>query len=214
MLIGLLRLLLYPLFKWVYKYDFESSESSIRFLSSINEEQIKKIEELSDANKKYIDAERVMCGIISQYKWNYLSITKYNEPVVVSLHENNLQNTQLYLTKIYDNNSVVHQCHINTHHWETARMICLLEKAKKETTEISPMICLVDIISKERKKGYARELLSYLIKLAKEQKFKTIVGWLSYTDKDDHTWLKDFYVSLGFEVYLFGDDEGVIIKYL
>jgi predicted acetyltransferase len=210
-IIDLLRLLLHPLFKWVYKYDFDYSESLINRLSLKNKERIQEMEKLSVENKKYVSAEKTIAYVSSCYKWNYIEHTKHNEPVVISFQENNLQNNQIYLTKILDNKEGNFQCQIKTHPWEEGHMLSLLQKAKFTHTDLHPMICICDVISKERKKGYAKTLLSCFIKLALEQKYKSVVGWLSYTEKEDHLWLKKFYESLGFSVYLLDNEEGVIV---
>jgi len=210
-IIDLLRLLLRPLFKWVYKYDFDHYKSLISSLSLKNKERIQEIENLSIKNEEYISTKKTITDVSSYYKWNYIEHTKYNEPVVVSFQETDLQNNQIYLTKILDNKESNFQCHINTHSWEEGHMLSLLQKAKFTHTDLHPMICICDVISKERKKGYAKTLLSCFLKLALEQKYKSVVGWLSYTEKEDHHWLKKFYESLGFSVYLLDNEEGVIV---
>ncbi len=215
--IGLLRWLLYPLSKWVCKSDFARNQGTIDVLFSENEKQRKKMEELTVVNEKYKSYENTLVEISSSYERNYLELTKNNEPVIISYRESNLEDIEIRLMKICDNHSATRQCHISTHYREKTKILPLLKKAGVADSDLHPMICICDIISEreEKQKGYARTLLSFLIKLANEQhEYKSLVGWLSYEDRTRHHWLKKFYESLGFEVYLFDNEEGVICKRL
>lgn len=64
---------------------------------------------------------------------------------------------------------------------------------------------IVDIISNTTNRGYARTLLEFTIKKAKELGVKKIYGDLSSVDSDSFDWLIPFYESLGFECTLFND---------
>lgn len=66
-------------------------------------------------------------------------------------------------------------------------------------------IIIYDIISNTTKRGYARTLLEYTIKKAKEKGCSKIYGKLSSVDSDSFDWLIPFYESLGFKCTLFKD---------
>ncbi len=62
-----------------------------------------------------------------------------------------------------------------------------------------------DIISNTTNRGYARTLLEFTIKMAKEFGVKRILGDLSSVDSEKFDWLIPFYESIGFKTRLFDD---------
>lgn len=210
----MLRFLLYPFFKWIYKPDFKRLQECVEVCVKRRGEQDVKIEELLKNNKKYACIESALSRLSDKYQWNYLSKTKHGEVVVISHDRDNLQNFELFLTKISDNPNGTSQVHLETHYWEAEQMIKHLHKVGVDDVSSESMIALCDIMNRERGKGYAQALLSFFVKIASERNLKTIVGWLSPVDKEEHNNLQRFYQSLGFEVYMINNEEGVVIKRL
>lgn len=212
MIISLFRLLLHPLFKWVYKYDFEHLENTIKIhrdARTRNDEEIKNLKSKLDGFRYW---EKNMKTVIKDYKWNSLALTAKNEIVVISSNGTDMHSTNIILTNFRSRDGVC-CCHLGTGTEENGHILSLLRKAGIKDVGSSNMVTVDDIQCKEKNKGYGSTLLSYFIDQAQKQQIKIIAGWLSPVDRKCHSKLKKFYERLQFEVYFLPDsNEGVIIR--
>lgn len=132
-------------------------------------------------------------NIIEHYKdWNTdIKLTK-NKEIVFIFSSEKTEFDSYYLCG-FDGKHSTNDCRINF-----------------QTYGISEMKIL-DIISETKNKGYAKTLLKYTIKEAKENGIEKIHGELGSPDKSRFEWLIPFYEFMGFTCTLFKDESKTII---
>lgn len=212
MIISLFRLLLHPLFKWVYKYDFEHLENTIKIHKDVRARNDEEIESLKSKLDGFRYWEKNMKAVIKDYKWNSLALTSKDEIVVISGNSDDMRLINIILTNLRSRYGVC-CCHLGASTEENGHILSLLRKAGVEDVDSSNMVTVDDIQCKEKNNGYGSTLLSYFIDLAQKQQIKVIAGWLSPVDRDRHDKLERFYKRLQFDVYFLPDsNEGVIIR--
>lgn len=212
MIISLFRLLLHPLFKWVYKYDFEHLENTIKIHRDVragNDEEIESLKSKLDELRYW---EKNMKAVIKEYKWNSLALTSKGEIVVISGNGDDMRSIDIILTNLRSRYGV-RCCRLGSVTGENGHILSLLRKVGVNDIDSSNMVTISDIQCSEKNNGYGSTLLSYFIERAQEQQIKIITGWLSLVDRKYHRKLKKFYERLQFEVYFLPDsNEGVIIR--
>lgn len=214
MIISLFRLLLHPLFKWVYKYDFEHLENTIKIHRDVrarNDEEIGSLKSKLDGFRYW---EKNMKAVIKDYKWNNLALTAKDEIVVISGNSTDMHSTTIVLTNLRSRYGV-RCCHLGTGTEENGHIVSLLRKAGGKDVDSSNMVTVDEIQCKEKNNGYGSTLLSYFIERAREQQIEIVGGWLSSVspDGEHHEELERFYKRLQFDVYFLPDkNEGVIIR--
>lgn len=212
MIISLFRLLLHPLFKWVYKYDFEHLENTIKIHKDVRARNDEEIESLKSKLDGFRYWKKNMKAVIKEYKWNSLALTSKGEIVVISGNGDDMRSTNIVLTNFRSRDGVC-CCHLGTGAEGNEHILSLLRKAGVKDVDSSNVVTVDDIQCKEKNNGYGSALLSYFIERAQEQQIKIIAGWLSPVDRKCHRKLKKFYERLQFEVYFLPDtNEGVIIR--
>ncbi|MFP3919504.1 GNAT family N-acetyltransferase [Lysinibacillus telephonicus] len=77
----------------------------------------------------------------------------------------------------------------------------------EETIEL----CDIEVIGENEGRGYGTILLNSLINFAIDNSIKTILGWISYADKDHFDKLDYFYKKHGFNV-IWGNDNTIVNK--
>lgn len=214
MIISLFRLLLHPLFKWVYKNDFEKLENTIEILKDVrsrNNEEIKNLKSKLDGFRYW---EKNMKAVIKDYKWNNLALTAKDEIVVISSNGDDMRSIDIILTNLLSRYGVK-CCRLGADKGDNGAILSLLEELGINDIDSSNMVTISDIQCTEKNNGYGSALLSYFIERAREQKIEVVVGWLSpvYPDVEHHEEHERFYKRLQFDVYFFPDgNEGVIIR--
>lgn len=212
MIIPLFRLLLHPLFKWVYKDDFEHLENTIKIHRDVRARNDEEIESLKSKLDGFRYWEKNMKAVIKDYKWNNLALTAKDEIVVISGNGNDMRSTTIVLTNLHSRYGVC-CCHLGTGTDENGHILSLLRKAGVKDVDSSNMVTVDVIQCKEKNNGYGSTLLSYFIERAREQQIEIVGGWLSYVNQEHHEELERFYKRLQFDVYFLPDsNEGVIIR--
>ncbi len=212
MIISLFRLLLHPLFKWVYKYDFEHLENTIKIHKDVRARNDEEIESLKSKLDGFRYWKKNMKAVIKEYKWNSLALTSKGEIVVISGNGDDMRSIDIILTNLRSRYGV-HCCRLGSVTGENGHILSLLRKVGVNDIDSSNMVTISDIQCSEKNNGYGSALLSYFIERAQEQQIKIIAGWLSPVDRKCHRKLKKFYERLQFEVYFLPDtNEGVIIR--
>lgn len=214
MIISLFRLLLHPLFKWVYKYDFEHLENTIKIHRDIrakNDEEIKNLKSKLDGFRYW---EKNIKTVIKDYKWNSLALTTNDEIVVISSNGNDMRSIDIVLTNLRSRYGI-QCCSLGTVTGENGHILSLLKKVGINDINSSNMVTISDIQCSEKNNGYGSALLSHFIERAREQQIEFVGGWLSsvYPDGEHHEEHERFYKRLQFDVYFLPDKkEGVIIR--
>lgn len=214
MIISLFRLLLHPLFKWVYKYDFEHLENTIKIhrdVRSRNDEEIQSLKSKLDGFRYW---EKNMKAVIKNYKWNSLALTAKDEVVVISSNGDDMHSIDIVLTNLRSRYGI-RCCSLGTVTRENGHILSLLKKVGVNDIDSSNMVTISDIQCSEKNNGYGSALLSYFIERAREQQIEIVAGWLSsvYPDGEHHEEQERFYKRLQFDVYFLPDsNEGVIIR--
>lgn len=215
MIISLLRLLLHPLFKWVYKYDFEHLEDTIKIHREVRAKNNEEIQDLKSKLDGFRYWEKNMKAVIKEHKWNSLALTPKDEIVIISGYATNMNSTDIALTNLRSRYGVK-CCQLGSSMMENGHILDLLKKAEvNDDINSSDMVTVCDIQCSEKNNGYGSTLLSFFIEQARMQGIKIIGGWLSYAlpDRDHHKELERFYKRLQFDVYFLPEgDEGVIIR--
>lgn len=213
MIISLFRLLLHPLFKWVYKYDFEHLENTIKIHKDVRARNDEEIESLKSKLNGFRYWEKNMKAVIKEYKWNSLALTSKGEIVVISGNGDDMRSIDIILTNLRSRYGV-RCCRLGADIRKNGDILSLLKKAGvDDNINSSDMVSVCDIQCSEKNNGYGSTLLSYFIERAREQQIEIVGGWLSYVDQEHHEELKRFYKRLKFEVYFLPDkNEGVIIR--
>uniref|UniRef100_UPI00356A7618 hypothetical protein n=1 Tax=Bacteroides fragilis TaxID=817 RepID=UPI00356A7618 len=213
MIISLFRLLLHPLFKWVYKYDFEHLENTIKIHKDVRARNDEEIESLKSKLDGFRYWEKNMKATIKDYKWNNLALTAKDEIVIISGNGNDMRSIDIVLTNLRSRYGV-RCCRLGADIRKNGDILSLLKKAGvDDNINSSDMVSVCDIQCSEKNNGYGSTLLSYFIERAREQQIEIVAGWLSYVDQEHHEELKRFYKRLQFEVYFLPDkNEGVIIR--
>lgn len=212
MIISILRLLLHPLFKWVYKYDFEHLEDTIKIHREVRARNDKEIQGLKSELDGFCYWEKNMKAVIKEYKWNSLALTSKDEIVIISSNGDDMRSIDIVLTNLRSRYGV-RCCHLGAGTGENGHILSLLRKAGVKDVDSSNMVTVDNIECKEKNNGYGSALLSYFIDQAQKRQIKIIGGWLSSVDKDMHDELERFYKRLQFDVYFLPEgDEGVIIR--
>jgi hypothetical protein len=215
MIISLFRLLFHPLFKWVYKYDFENLENTIKIHREVRVRNDKEIQDLKSKLDGFRYWEKNMKEVIKDYKWNNLALTPKDEIVVIS--DNGIDMRSLNIDIVLTNLRFWYGarcCKLGASPGQNGHVLYLLKKAGiDDGIDSSNMVTITDIQCSEKNNGYGSTLLSYFIERAQEQQIKVIAGWLSPVDRDRHDKLERFYKRLQFDVYfLLDSNEGVIIR--
>lgn len=213
MIISLFRLLLHPLFKWVYKYDFEHLENTIKIHREVRARNDEEIESLKSKLDGFRYWEKNMKAIIKDYKWNSLVLTAKDEIVVISGNGTDMYSTDIVLTNFRFRYGVK-CCQLGASTMENGHILSLLKKAGvDDNINSSDMVAVCDIQCSEKNNGYGSTLLSYFIERAWEQQIGIVAGWLSPVDREHHEELERFYKRLQFDVYFLpNSNEGVIIR--
>lgn len=214
-----IRFLFTPFSRWVLKVELESlNRWNSTLLKACNTKNAE-IEKLELATRIHLNATENIQNVLSHHKFNHLILTKTNEPVVISYDFVDLSNMELYLNNICGNRVGRFKAHLGVSRNCQGRALDLLKKIGLGTPieNWDDFVYIYILESNEFRKYYATTILQFLMtfvkehnKVSKNQK-KHIIGWLSYTSKDDHPWLCAFYQREGFKVYMV-EDEGVIIK--
>lgn len=214
MILSLFRLLLHPLFKWVYKYDFENLENTIKIHREVRARNDKERQDLKSKLDGFRYWEKNMKAVIKGYKWNSLALTSKDEIVVISSNSDDMRSINIILTNLHSRYGVC-CCHLGAGTEENGHILSLLKKAGVKDVDSSNMVTVDDIQCKEKNNGYGSTLLSYFIERAREQQIGIVAGWLSPADRKCHGKLRKFYERLQFDVYFLPDsNEGVIIRRL
>lgn len=214
MIISLFRLLLHPLFRWVYKYDFEHLENTIKIHRDVrakNDEEIKNLKSKLDGFRYW---EKNIKTVIKDYKWNSLALTTNDEIVVISSNGNDMRSIDIVLTNLRSRYGI-QCCSLGTVTGENGHILSLLKKVGINDINSSNMVTISDIQCSEKNNGYGSALLSHFIERAREQQIEFVGGWLSsvYPDREHHEEHERFYKRLQFDVYFLPDKkEGVIIR--
>lgn len=213
MIISLFRLLLHPLFKWVYKYDFEHLENTIKIHREVRARDDEEIESLKSKLDGFRYWEKNMKAVIKDYKWNNLALTAKDEIVVISGNGNDMRSIDIVLTNLRSRYGV-RCCSLGADIRENGHILSLLKKAGvDDNINSSDMVAVCDIQCSEKNNGYGSTLLSYFVERAREQQIEIVGGWLSPVDQEHHEELERFYKRLQFDVYSLPDkNEGVIIR--
>lgn len=215
MIIALFRLILHPLFKWVYKYDFEQLENTIKIHRKARDRNDEEIQCLNLKLDRFLYWEKNMRSAIKEYKWNRLALTPKDEIVIISGNATGMYSTEIVLTNLRSKYGVK-CCQLEATTGENEHVQRLLREAGINE-DIGPlnMTTISYIQCSEKNKGYGSTLLSYFIEQARKQEIEVIGGWLSYAPpyRDHHKDLERFYKRFLFDVYFLPEgDEGVIIK--
>lgn len=214
MIISLLRLLFHPLFKWVYKYDFENLENTIKIHKEVRARHDKEIQDLKSKLDGFRYWEQNMKAVIKDYKWNNLALTAKDEIVIISSNGDDMRSIDIILTNLHSRYGV-RCCRLGADTMENGHILSLLKKVGINDIDSSNMVTVCDIQCSEKNNGYGSTLLSYFIERAWEQQIEIVGGWLSSTlpDGEHHEELERFYKRLKFDVYFLPDkNEGVIIR--
>lgn len=211
---AILRLLLHPFFKWVYKSEFNSYKETEVHQKKIISDCRDEICMLKKQLEKYENFENNIKEIVGRNEINYLEVTDKEEIVIISHHNQDLRDCVIFLNNLHTRYSFG-CCHLNSSPREAPHLLSLLNKAGINNIDSRKMLSIGDIQCKDKNHGYGTALLSYCCKIAKRQNLKYVVGELAYADRENHPKLECFYRNIGFEVYLFPEEsKGVIIKYL
>lgn len=214
MIISLFRLLLHPLFKWVYKYDFEHLENTIKIHREVRARNDEEIESLKSKLDGFRYWEKNMKEVIKDYKWNNLALTPKDEIVIISGNGDDMRSIDIVLTNLRSRYGV-RCCSLGADTRENGHILSLLKKAGIDDIDSSNMTTVGSINSSERNNGYGSTLLSYFTERAREQQIEIVGGWLSSAPPygEHHEELERFYKRLQFDVYFLPDkNEGVIIR--
>lgn len=211
---AILRLLLHPFFKWVYKSEFNSYKETEVHQKKIISDCRDEIRMLKKQLEKYENFENNIKEIVGRNEINYLEVTDKEEIVIISHHNPDLRDCVIFLNNLHTKYNFG-CCHLNSSPREAPHLLSLLNKAGINNIDSRNMLSIGDIQCKDKNHGYGTALLSYCCKIAKRQNLKYVVGELAYADRENHPKLECFYRNIGFEVYLFPEEcKGVIIKYL
>ncbi|WP_320888831.1 hypothetical protein [Bacteroides sp.] len=214
MIISLFRLLLHPLFKWVYKYDFENLENTIKIHREVRARNDKEIQDLKSKLDGFRYWEKNMKAVIKGYKWNSLALTSKDEIVVISSNGDDMHSIDIVLTNLRSRYGV-RCCCLGADTRENGHILSLLKKVGVNDIDSSNMVTVCNIQCSEKNNGYGSTLLSYFIERAQKQQIEIVGGWLSSTppDGEHHEELERFYRRLQFDVYFLPEgNEGVIIR--
>lgn len=207
MIISLFRLLLHPLFRWVYKYDFEHLENTIKIHRDVrakNDEEIKKLKSKLDGFRYW---EKNIKTVIKDYKGNSLALTTKDEIVVISSNGNDdMRSIDIVLTNLRSRYGI-QCCSLGTVTGENRHILSLLKKVGINDIDSSNMVTISDIQFSEKNNGYGSALLSHFTERAREQQIEFVGGWLSsvYPDGEHHEEQERFYKRLQFDVYFLPD---------
>ncbi|MDC1809050.1 GNAT family N-acetyltransferase [Bacteroides uniformis] len=216
MIVSIFRYMLHPVFKWVYKDDFESYEAREDMFVENCSLKNKELEELKSTLGKYQCWDVNMAQLLREYKYNVLSQTPNGETVVISYSSLNMFTSDIVLSHLRTTDGV-RCCKMGTSMRENQTVLPLLKKAGVLITDTILMTTISDICCSSEYRGhaYATTLLSFALQEARQQNIKYIGGWLCSGDFEYHIDLKRLYERLGFDVYLFPDiTQGVIIQCL
>lgn len=212
--VTMLRLLLYPCFKWVYKSDFNRYEELGAYQRKAISDYRDEVFNLNKELDRYKNLEDNIKDIVKSNAINYIDVSDKDEIVIISHNSSDIRNSNIFINNLHTRYSFG-CCHLSSDPREAFHLLALLEKVNINDIEPQLMLAICDIISKDKNYGYGSALLSYCCKIAQRQGLKYAVGWLSSVDKENHPQLERFYKRLGFEVHYFPEgNEGVVIKYL
>lgn len=210
----ILRLLLHPCFKWVYKSEFNGYKEAEMYQKKIISDFRDDIYMLKKQLERYRNSENNIKEIVGSNEINYLEITDKEEIVIVSHNNSDLRDCNIFLNNLHTRYSFG-CCHLSSSPMEAFHLLSLLSKAGINNVDPKDMLSICDIQCKDKNHGYGTTLLSCYSKIAKRENLKYVVGELAYVDRENHPKLERFYENIGFEVYLFPEEsKGVIIKYL
>lgn len=211
MIVSILRCMLYPFFKWVYKNDFRRCEERVNMFSRSCGLKNGEIEELKSDLRNYQSGERTINSLLTKYEYNLLTKTPKGEMVVISYSKLTMLSADIVLSHLRTVKGA-ECCKMGLSMRENSHVVALLAKTDFILRDNILMTTITDVGCLERNNGYATTLLSFAIQQAREQNIKYVGGWLSYVDREHHEDLKRLYERLGFKVYLFPEhQQGVII---
>lgn len=169
MIVSIFRYMLHPLFKWVYKYDFESHKARENMFVENSSQKNKEIEELKSTLSEYQCWDANMRQLVREYKYNVLSQTPSGETVLISYSNLNMFTSDIVLSHLRTRGGV-RCCKMGTSMKENQTVLPLLRKAGVQITDSLFMTTISDICCSSEYRGhtYATTLLSFAFQEARQ----------------------------------------------